>query len=200
MYAEFLATKGEGLHHVAVGVGLRRRTRDAARARGARVLQAGVYNGVTLLPVDGRGSRCRSRRSSTGRRAWSRSRTPSIRIVQPGASARLDRLARRQRLPGGAHALELRRPHGLGEPGHGLLEVRSLAVGHSAPWASIIASAARRSRSLPARAHRAPRRPPPRPPSSTGRITVVALAGDLERFAGQRVGPLDVAELDARRR
>ena len=49
MYAEFLAAKGEGLHHVARG---RRADYDEAldslRAKGRRVLQAGFYNGVTF--------------------------------------------------------------------------------------------------------------------------------------------------------
>ena len=48
MYAEFLATKGEGLHHVAVGVPELRRGARHLRAKGRRVLQAGVYNGVTF--------------------------------------------------------------------------------------------------------------------------------------------------------
>jgi methylmalonyl-CoA/ethylmalonyl-CoA epimerase len=48
IYAEFLATKGEGLHHVAVGVPNYGEALDALQARGRRVLQAGVYNGVTF--------------------------------------------------------------------------------------------------------------------------------------------------------
>jgi methylmalonyl-CoA/ethylmalonyl-CoA epimerase len=49
MYAEFLATKGEGLHHVAVGVPTSYgEALDTLRAKGRRVLQAGVYNGVTF--------------------------------------------------------------------------------------------------------------------------------------------------------
>ena len=49
MYAEFLATKGEGLHHVAVGspTGYEE-TLEALRAKGRRVLQGGFYNGVTF--------------------------------------------------------------------------------------------------------------------------------------------------------
>ena len=47
MYAEFLATKGEGLHHVAVGVPSYDEALGAVREKGRRVLQAGVYNGVT---------------------------------------------------------------------------------------------------------------------------------------------------------
>ena len=48
MYAEFLATKGEGLHHVAVGVPNYTEALGAVREKGRRVLQAGVYNGVTF--------------------------------------------------------------------------------------------------------------------------------------------------------
>jgi hypothetical protein len=48
MYAEFLATKGEGLHHVAVGVPSYGEALDTLRAKGRRVLQSGVYNGVTF--------------------------------------------------------------------------------------------------------------------------------------------------------
>ncbi len=49
MYAEFLATKGEGLHHVAVGshTGYEE-TLEALRAKGRRVLQGGFYSGVTF--------------------------------------------------------------------------------------------------------------------------------------------------------
>jgi hypothetical protein len=49
IYAEFLATKGEGLHHV--GVGGPRGYDDALgtlREKGNTVLQGGVYNGVTF--------------------------------------------------------------------------------------------------------------------------------------------------------
>lgn len=48
MYAEFLATKGEGVHHVAVGVPSYGEALDTLRAKGRRVLQGGVYNGVTF--------------------------------------------------------------------------------------------------------------------------------------------------------
>ena len=48
MYAEFLAAKGEGLHHVAVGVSDYAEALDALRAKGRRVLQGGLYNGVTF--------------------------------------------------------------------------------------------------------------------------------------------------------
>jgi methylmalonyl-CoA/ethylmalonyl-CoA epimerase len=48
MYAEFLATKGEGLHHVAVGVPDYADALETMRAKGRRVLQAGAYNGVTF--------------------------------------------------------------------------------------------------------------------------------------------------------
>ena len=46
MYSEFLATKGEGLHHVAVAAPDYAGTRDALVAKGRRVLQSGLYNGV----------------------------------------------------------------------------------------------------------------------------------------------------------
>ncbi|HEY7732608.1 MAG TPA: VOC family protein [Gaiellaceae bacterium] len=45
-YAEFLATKGEGLHHVAVGVPGYGEALDAARAKGRRVLMGGEYQGA----------------------------------------------------------------------------------------------------------------------------------------------------------
>ena len=48
IYAEFLATKGEGLHHVAVGVPSYGEALDTLTAKGRRVLQGGVYNGVTF--------------------------------------------------------------------------------------------------------------------------------------------------------
>jgi methylmalonyl-CoA/ethylmalonyl-CoA epimerase len=48
MYAEFLTTKGEGLHHVAVGVPNYTEVLDSLREKGRRVLQAGVYKGVTF--------------------------------------------------------------------------------------------------------------------------------------------------------
>jgi methylmalonyl-CoA/ethylmalonyl-CoA epimerase len=48
MYAEFLATTGEGLHHVAVGVPNYAEALDGLQAKGRRVLQAGRYNGVTF--------------------------------------------------------------------------------------------------------------------------------------------------------
>ena len=46
IYAEFLAEKGEGLHHVAVGVADYSATLDTLRASGHTVLQGGLYNGV----------------------------------------------------------------------------------------------------------------------------------------------------------
>jgi methylmalonyl-CoA/ethylmalonyl-CoA epimerase len=46
MYAEFLAAKGEGLHHVAVGVPGYEDALGTMRGKGRRVLQGGVYNGV----------------------------------------------------------------------------------------------------------------------------------------------------------
>ena len=48
LYAEFLATKGEGLHHVAVGTSDYREALDTIRSKGRRVLQGGIYNGVTF--------------------------------------------------------------------------------------------------------------------------------------------------------
>jgi hypothetical protein len=48
IYAEFLDTRGEGLHHVGVGGKGYRETLDAARARGRNVLLGGVYNGVSF--------------------------------------------------------------------------------------------------------------------------------------------------------
>jgi methylmalonyl-CoA/ethylmalonyl-CoA epimerase len=51
VFAEFLATKGEGVHHVAVGGSDYRETLDELRAKGRTVLQAGIYNGVTFAYV-----------------------------------------------------------------------------------------------------------------------------------------------------
>ena len=48
MYAEHLRTKGEGLHHVAVGGAAYREALDELRAKGRRVLLGGLYNGVTF--------------------------------------------------------------------------------------------------------------------------------------------------------
>jgi len=48
IYAEFLATKGEGIHHVAVGVSSYGEALDTVRAKGRRVLQGGVYQGATF--------------------------------------------------------------------------------------------------------------------------------------------------------
>ena len=48
LYAEFLATKGEGLHHVAVGTPDYREALDTIETKGRRVLQGGIYNGVTF--------------------------------------------------------------------------------------------------------------------------------------------------------
>jgi methylmalonyl-CoA/ethylmalonyl-CoA epimerase len=49
MYAEFLATKGEGLHHVAVGTSEGYADAlETLQGKGRRVLQAGLYNGVTF--------------------------------------------------------------------------------------------------------------------------------------------------------
>jgi hypothetical protein len=47
-YAEFLATKGEGLHHVALGVPSYGEAIDTVRAKGRRVLQSGHYKGATF--------------------------------------------------------------------------------------------------------------------------------------------------------
>ena len=46
IYADFLAEKGEGLHHVAVGVRDYGDALDQLRAKGHAVLQGGLYNGV----------------------------------------------------------------------------------------------------------------------------------------------------------
>jgi catechol 2,3-dioxygenase-like lactoylglutathione lyase family enzyme len=46
MYAEFLAEKGEGLHHVGVGVRDYDEALATLRAKGHSVLQGGLYNGV----------------------------------------------------------------------------------------------------------------------------------------------------------
>jgi methylmalonyl-CoA/ethylmalonyl-CoA epimerase len=48
MFAEFLAAKGEGIHHVAVGGKPFAKTVATAQAKGRRELQGGVYNGVTF--------------------------------------------------------------------------------------------------------------------------------------------------------
>ena len=48
IYAEFLAGKGEGVHHVAVGGRAYEEELDAMRSNGRRVLQGGVYEGVTF--------------------------------------------------------------------------------------------------------------------------------------------------------
>jgi glyoxalase/bleomycin resistance protein/dioxygenase superfamily protein len=48
IYAEFLRTKGEGLHHVAVaGAGYEEQL-DELRTKGRRVIAGGHYNGVTF--------------------------------------------------------------------------------------------------------------------------------------------------------
>ena len=46
IYAEHLRTRGEGLHHVAVGGTGYRQALDEMRAKGRRVLLGGLYNGV----------------------------------------------------------------------------------------------------------------------------------------------------------
>jgi len=49
IYAEFLAEKGPGLHHVAVAApGSYQETMAGLEAKGRRVLQSGKYNGVTF--------------------------------------------------------------------------------------------------------------------------------------------------------
>jgi methylmalonyl-CoA/ethylmalonyl-CoA epimerase len=48
IYAEFLATKGEGVHHIAVGVADYDGAVDTLRGKGRRVLQSGHYEGVTF--------------------------------------------------------------------------------------------------------------------------------------------------------
>lgn len=48
LYAEFLATKGEGLHHVAVGTANYAEALGEMEAKGRRVVQGGIYNGVTF--------------------------------------------------------------------------------------------------------------------------------------------------------
>ncbi len=51
VFAEFLATKGEGVHHVAVGGRGYPETLETMQAKGRRVLQGGIYNGVTFSYV-----------------------------------------------------------------------------------------------------------------------------------------------------
>lgn len=48
VFAEFLAAKGEGVHHVAVGGRDYAETLEALRAKGNGVVQSGHYNGVTF--------------------------------------------------------------------------------------------------------------------------------------------------------
>jgi Glyoxalase/Bleomycin resistance protein/Dioxygenase superfamily len=48
IYAEFLASRGEGPHHVAVGGTAYRDALDGMRAKGRRVLLGGVYEGATF--------------------------------------------------------------------------------------------------------------------------------------------------------
>ena len=48
VFAEFLAEKGEGVHHVAVAGRGYPETHEAMRANGRRMLQGGHYNGVTF--------------------------------------------------------------------------------------------------------------------------------------------------------
>jgi catechol 2,3-dioxygenase-like lactoylglutathione lyase family enzyme len=51
VFADFLATKGEGVHHVAVGGHGYGETLEALRAKGLGVLQSGHYNGVSFAYV-----------------------------------------------------------------------------------------------------------------------------------------------------
>ena len=51
VFADFLAAKGEGVHHVAVGGKGYRETLETMQAKGRRVLQGGIYNGVTFSYV-----------------------------------------------------------------------------------------------------------------------------------------------------
>ena len=51
MYAEFLAEKGEGLHHIALGVPDYDQALATVRAKGRRVLQRGHYNGARFAYV-----------------------------------------------------------------------------------------------------------------------------------------------------
>jgi catechol 2,3-dioxygenase-like lactoylglutathione lyase family enzyme len=48
IYAEFLATRGEGLHHVAVDVPDYGAALDTMRAKGRRLIQGGHYGGATF--------------------------------------------------------------------------------------------------------------------------------------------------------
>jgi hypothetical protein len=48
IYAEFLAAKGEGVHHIAVGGAGYEEQLEALRARGRSILAGGRYNGVTF--------------------------------------------------------------------------------------------------------------------------------------------------------
>ncbi len=48
IYADFLAAKGEGVHHVAVGGRSYREELDAMHANGRRSISGGFYNGVTF--------------------------------------------------------------------------------------------------------------------------------------------------------
>ena len=51
VFAEFLAAKGEGVHHVAVGGRAYAETLAELRAKGHGVVQGGHYNGVTFAYV-----------------------------------------------------------------------------------------------------------------------------------------------------
>jgi glyoxalase/bleomycin resistance protein/dioxygenase superfamily protein len=47
-FAEFLAAKGEGVHHIAVAGRPYAETKAAIEAKGRRALLGGIYNGVTF--------------------------------------------------------------------------------------------------------------------------------------------------------
>ena len=51
MYSEFLAEKGEGLHHIALGVPNYDDALVTVRTKGRRVLQSGHYNGARFAYV-----------------------------------------------------------------------------------------------------------------------------------------------------
>jgi methylmalonyl-CoA/ethylmalonyl-CoA epimerase len=48
VFSDFLATKGEGVHHVAVGVSSYGEALETMRGKGHQALQSGVYRGVTF--------------------------------------------------------------------------------------------------------------------------------------------------------
>ena len=48
IYAEFLAEKGEGVHHVALGVTDYNAAVEAMETKGRRIVQGGMYKGATV--------------------------------------------------------------------------------------------------------------------------------------------------------